>query len=351
MLKISYMVKIFLLFLIMYSFILIINIDAEEISIEGLNLNLSNSVLTNESMETLLVNITYSLDNGLIERAVKLSNFLIKYKPSEAPLKVNLITIKAKYSEEIKGRAEAFNMLKELKSKLNENNKNEFCKFILEMATTPMKRKTEIEKININPLENKTKECIIENTLDLQWSVNLIWLLKGLNENLFSEGKKSLIEEIDREREFSLDLISQSSPQISLDRANDEAIASAIGWQTGDIVSGKLAHLIDKRLNLTGFSICIGHPITFTKLSNIIKGVMSFSEPQIIEVQTYTEEGYTIYRSIAKSTAILKISVSDLLTKYGADPHTFKPFVPKAPIIEKETEENKESNTEEEGGI
>jgi len=345
------MVKFFSFFLFLLSLILINNIMAEVISIEGLNLNISNSVLTAESMETLIANIKYSLDNGFTDRADKFSDILIKYKPTESPQKVSLIAIEAKYSGGSKGRAEAYYMLKDLKTKLNENDRSEFCKFILELATKPIKIKEEVEKINTNPLENMTKEYSIKNTMDLQWSVNLIWLLKDLDESLFSEGKRALTTEIDKEREFSIDFISQSSPQISLDRANDEAIAGAIGWRTGDIVPGKLAHLIDKRLNLTGFSICIGYPIAFNKLSNIIKGFVSFSEPEVIRVQTYSEEGNTIYRSIAKCTAILKISISDLLTKYGADPHAFKPFVPKAPIIKKESEENKEGGTEEESGI
>ncbi|MGQ9705496.1 MAG: hypothetical protein ACUVWP_00640 [bacterium] len=343
------MIRFFSLFVILSSSIFTINIMSEIINAEGLNLDISNSVLTEKSMETLIVNISYALENGLIDKAVRLSDILIKYKPKEAPMKVNLIIIKAKYSEGGKGRIEAYNMIKELKTTLDEGNKNELCKFIIEIATKPVKKKTEIEKMSVNSLSSETTEYYIENTMDLQWSVNLIWLLKDLNEELFTEAKKILIEELDKEREFSLDFISQSTPQISLERANDEAVASAIGWRMGDIVPGKLAHLIDKKLNLTGFSICIGHPITFNKLSSIIKGLVSFSEPEIIKVQTYSEEGWTIYRSIARCNAILKISISELLIKYGADPHAFKPFVPKAPIIEKEKE--KEETELEENGI
>lgn len=333
-----------IIFYIFIFLIITLNIHSEIDEINELNLKLTDGVLTDSSVNTLLANINYALDNGLTDRAGELADYLDNHKPVNLPLNSELTIIKAIYSEGDKGRTKAYSMLKKIKSTISDEEKEQFIKFIQDISVTPIKRRMEITKMGLNPVDNLTKEYRITEIMDLQWSVNIIWLLKDMDSSSFMEAKNNLIAELDREREFSIDFINQSSPQISVERAKDEAFAGIIGWTSGDIIPGKLAHLIDDRMNIMGFSICIGHPITLKSLSRALKDLIDYSEPEIVKVLEFTEEDYTIYRSVARATASVKISISQIFTLLGLNPYRFKPFVPKAPIIEIEEKREKDKD-------
>lgn len=220
-----------------------------------------------------------------------------------------------------------------------------FIEAIMDMTTNPIKMRTSKEVYFTNSSSDKcaTDEYTLENMFDLQWSVNFLGLIKNLDVDKYNEGKSRLLGLIDEEREISITFYHQSSPQISVERAKDEAIAGISYWGV-DNVSGSLIRELDRKFNITGFGLCVGRPLSLLEISKKVKDDISFGDVVIDRTIEYEEDDYSAYRSIARCVATLNISISELFAKYGINAHKFKPFVPKAPLIEKETDVEDDEN-------
>jgi hypothetical protein len=199
---------------------------------------------------------------------------------------------------------------------------------------------------SVSVVGSSTEKCfpdeyLLESVYDLQWSVNFLDLIRDIDGEKYKEGKSEIDAIIDKKQKLSIYIYHQSTPQISIERAKDEAFAGISKWNVGN-VSGSLVRELDRKFNITGFGLCVGRPISMLNVSQRIKDDIEFGEVKIERTIKYEADGYDAYRAIAYCEAVVELSVAQLFEKYGINAHSFKPFVPKAPLINKDTDEDED---------
>jgi hypothetical protein len=310
----------------------------EEVSIYGLTYTLVDGHIAPEGADSLERAIDKLNEEMKYATALELADFYLKYAGEDTILRATLCDAKALYLN--KQGDDAYKLLDKIKSGFkpeDQQSRDFFSKRVLDIVCSPIyvQRQEEVLKTSTDQDITTPGEWKTVETYDMQWQINLLYLIKDINSADFKTGKDYIISVIDRPGTVSIAYTNQSSPQINVERADDEALAGLIYWGQ-DIIPGSLVKVLEENYNLNGLGLCLGRPVAFLELASYLKNKIKYTEPKVIQTISYGEGEFTAYRSCAMCWAEVDISLADIFSHFGADPHYLTPFVPKAPKLEKE---------------
>jgi len=321
----------------------------EEVSIYGLTFSLVDGHILPEGADSLERAIDKLNEEMKYATSLEAADFYLKYAGEDTVLRATLYDAKSLYLNR-KGDS-AYKLLDKIKAGFkpeDQKSRDYFSKQVLDMVCSPIYEQRQEEVLQTSASQDITTpgEWKTAETYDMQWQINLLYLIKDVNSVDFKTGKDYIISLIDRPDTVSVAYTNQSSPQINVERAEDEALAGLIYWGQ-DVIPGSLVKVLEENYNLNGLGLCLGRPVSFLELASYLKSKIKYSEPKVIQTISYGEGEFTAYRSCAMCWAEVSISLADIFTYFDADPHYFSPFVPKAPKLEKEGEITEESIGEE----
>lgn len=325
--------------LVILAFLLPLNsASSDEVSIYGLTVTLSEGILTQNSAGRIEAFIDKLHHEFKYNTALEVAQFYQQYAGEDTTFRATMFTAKCLYLT--RQGEEAYRLLEKTMEGFTEGDdqsRDYFSQTVLEMVVSPTyeQRQEQILKTSLSQDTTTEGEWETVETYDLQWAVNILYLIKDIDAGDFKEGKDSLISVIDQPRTVSISYTNQSSPQINVERANDEALAGLIYWGK-DTIPGFLVKVLENDFNLSGFGLCIGRPISFLEMASFFKNKVTYHQPRIIKTLRYDESEFSVYRSYAMCEASIVLSLADIFTHFNAKPHSFYPFVPKAPKLEKD---------------